>query len=127
MAEWLGIGLQNRVQQFESAWHLQQMPLRLFRGFFLLLTDMWLEEPAAFEQPLPVVKAFPETFHPSSVVTAIAIHTYIAELLKVLFAEIRVYSHCEPDQKFYGSTDAFKILQRFQLFFVFTVDGGKIL
>lgn len=22
MAEWLGNGLQNRVQQFESAWHL---------------------------------------------------------------------------------------------------------
>ena len=23
MAEWLGSGLQNRVQQFESAWYLQ--------------------------------------------------------------------------------------------------------
>lgn len=24
MAEWLGSGLQNRVQQFESAWYLKQ-------------------------------------------------------------------------------------------------------
>ena len=26
MAEWLGNGLQNRVQQFDSAWYLQKQP-----------------------------------------------------------------------------------------------------
>lgn len=26
MAEWLGTGLQNRLQQFDSAWYLQSVP-----------------------------------------------------------------------------------------------------
>ena len=26
MAEWLGNGLQNRLQQFDSAWYLSQIP-----------------------------------------------------------------------------------------------------
>ena len=34
MAEWLGAGLQNLSQWFDSATHLQQMPLMYVRGFF---------------------------------------------------------------------------------------------
>lgn len=30
MAEWLGIGLQNRAQQFDSAWYLFIIPSPLF-------------------------------------------------------------------------------------------------
>ncbi|GEM_PF-7054964 len=32
MAEWLGNGLQNRVQQFESAWYLEKRDGPLKRG-----------------------------------------------------------------------------------------------
>ena len=34
LAEWLGTGLQNQAQWFDSATHLQQMPLRYLRGIF---------------------------------------------------------------------------------------------
>ena len=34
MAEWLGTGLQNLLQQFDSASHLQQMPFRYLRGIY---------------------------------------------------------------------------------------------
>ncbi len=34
LAEWLGAGLQNLSQWFDSATHLQQMPLRYLRGIF---------------------------------------------------------------------------------------------
>ena len=34
MAEWLGSGLQNRVQQFDSAWYLQN-PVLYEAGFFV--------------------------------------------------------------------------------------------
>ncbi len=35
MAEWLGNGLQNRVQRFESAWYLKTSPLyRFTEGLF---------------------------------------------------------------------------------------------
>ena len=33
MSEWLGTGLQNRSQRFESAWNLQ--PSRFMEGFFM--------------------------------------------------------------------------------------------
>ncbi len=33
MAEWLGNGLQNRVQQFDSAWYLTESPCK---GLLLL-------------------------------------------------------------------------------------------
>lgn len=38
MAEWLGIGLQNRAQQFDSAWYLTK-PRRELHGeaFFVLM------------------------------------------------------------------------------------------
>ena len=36
MAEWLGSGLQNRVQQFESAWYLKkESQLNISADFFL--------------------------------------------------------------------------------------------
>ncbi len=37
MAEWLGNGLQNRVQQFDSAWYLKPLPEIFGRGFLLNL------------------------------------------------------------------------------------------
>lgn len=43
MAEWLGNGLQNRVQQFDSAWYLKRKSPA--KGLFLLCTgngvDVW--------------------------------------------------------------------------------------
>lgn len=39
MAEWLGTGLQNRLQQFDSAWYLQSVPpSKAGRYFYPLLT-----------------------------------------------------------------------------------------
>ncbi len=35
MAEWLGIGLQNRAQQFDSAWYLSIALTLLRPGFFI--------------------------------------------------------------------------------------------
>ena len=35
MAEWLGNGLQNRVQQFDSAWYLKMEEAASHCGFFL--------------------------------------------------------------------------------------------
>ena len=58
MAEWLGIGLQNRVQQFESAWHLSKMLLNNFRGIFLLLTYIWRKNDAVARTGLGHI--FPE-------------------------------------------------------------------
>ncbi len=34
MAEWLGNGLQNHVQQFDSAWHLYFMTPRVTKRIF---------------------------------------------------------------------------------------------
>ena len=41
MAEWLGNGLQNRVQQFDSAWYLQQTinPFPTHTGRVFLLNN----------------------------------------------------------------------------------------
>lgn len=36
MAEWLGNGLQNRVQQFDSAWYLKLKPQEIAAFFFLM-------------------------------------------------------------------------------------------
>ncbi len=43
MAEWLGNGLQNRAQQFDSAWNLKK-PETLPRasGFFSRLIEDWI-------------------------------------------------------------------------------------
>ena len=44
MAEWLGIGLQNRAQQFDSAWYLKEgavMRMHVWRLTFFLLR-VWL-------------------------------------------------------------------------------------
>lgn len=38
MAEGLGTGLQNLLQQFESAWHLSKMPLSYLRGILRIKT-----------------------------------------------------------------------------------------
>ena len=38
MAERLGIGLQNQVQQFDSAWHLFKLLSAMLRGVFVFLT-----------------------------------------------------------------------------------------
>lgn len=38
MAERLGIGLQNQVQQFDSAWHLFKPLSAMLRGVFVFLT-----------------------------------------------------------------------------------------
>ncbi len=39
MAEWLGSGLQNRVQQFDSAWYLQIKDFHTSNGsLFYLFT-----------------------------------------------------------------------------------------
>ena len=38
LAEWLGTGLQNQAQWFDSATHLQQMPLRYLRG----ISHIWI-------------------------------------------------------------------------------------
>ena len=35
MAEWLGTGLQNRLQQFESAWYLTNKKVSQSRDFFI--------------------------------------------------------------------------------------------
>ena len=37
LAERLGTGLQNLLQRFDSARHLQKMPLNLFQGHLLFL------------------------------------------------------------------------------------------
>ena len=37
MAEWLGNGLQNRVQQFDSAWYLKKSPVK---GLFFYVPGM---------------------------------------------------------------------------------------
>lgn len=37
MAEWLGNGLQNRVQQFDSAWYLKRKAPR--RGFSFMYRE----------------------------------------------------------------------------------------
>ncbi len=50
MTEWLGNGLQNRVQQFESAWHLKIK--RSFNAKFLLLYAIYSK--AVFVKTFPV-------------------------------------------------------------------------
>lgn len=35
MAEWLGTGLQNRLQQFDSAWYLYSVPPSKAGRFFI--------------------------------------------------------------------------------------------
>ncbi len=35
MAEWLGNGLQNRLQQFDSAWYLQNKAMRATSSLFI--------------------------------------------------------------------------------------------
>ena len=44
MAEWLGTGLQNRLQQFDSAWYLKR---KLFSFLFLLYVTMPYNKKAA--------------------------------------------------------------------------------
>ncbi len=42
MAEWLGIGLQNQVQQFKSAWHLSKSLKKISSGiFFCAVFDIY--------------------------------------------------------------------------------------
>lgn len=36
MAEWLGTGLQNRLQQFDSAWYLRYSGFRMEAAYFLV-------------------------------------------------------------------------------------------
>lgn len=40
MAEWLGIGLQNRAQQFDSAWYLTKPRRELHGEAFFGMTGM---------------------------------------------------------------------------------------
>ena len=35
MAEWLGTGLQNLLQRFDSAWYLKKAPQKKLQGLFL--------------------------------------------------------------------------------------------
>lgn len=37
MSEWLGTGLQNRSQQFESAWHLKKDASQKDASFFVYM------------------------------------------------------------------------------------------
>ena len=39
MAEWLGTGLQNLLQRFDSAWYLQKCPYSLLRGICFICGD----------------------------------------------------------------------------------------
>lgn len=41
MAEWLGNGLQNRVQQFDSAWYLQNPSQTPSEGDFCLKSKVF--------------------------------------------------------------------------------------
>ncbi len=41
MAEWLGTGLQNPLQRFESASDLQTKKPLKFRGFFIVLISVY--------------------------------------------------------------------------------------
>lgn len=45
MAEWLGIGLQNRAQQFDSAWYLLKDVIRTLRVTFSVLYPYTLKAP----------------------------------------------------------------------------------
>ena len=43
MAEWLGIGLQNRAQQFDSAWYLKEgavMRMHVWRLTFFFIAGL---------------------------------------------------------------------------------------
>jgi len=43
MAEWLGNGLQNRLQRFESAWYLKVKGQNQGFGLFLLLNSYFFQ------------------------------------------------------------------------------------
>jgi len=43
MAEWLGNGLQNRLQRFESAWYLKVKGQNQRFGLFLLLNSYFTQ------------------------------------------------------------------------------------
>ena len=47
MAEWLGTGLQNPLQRFESASDLQSKPPRLKRGGFFM--SLWIDYQPLFQ------------------------------------------------------------------------------
>ncbi len=49
MAEGLGTGLQNLLQQFESAWHLRKMPLQLSVRAFAFLKAAPYIDPSQYD------------------------------------------------------------------------------
>ena len=54
MAEWLGTGLQNRLQQFESAWYLTNKKVSQSERLFSFLPTIYFRKNLKFHQSAPI-------------------------------------------------------------------------
>lgn len=66
MAEWLGTGLQNLLQRFDSAWYLQKCLWTLVRGLFFVILSRPSTREGVFVHGVGKIKG-PCTVEPVSV------------------------------------------------------------